>query len=304
MGVSGGERYLPMSNMKTQKVKINGLQHQFYFWGSPKKPKLFLFHGWLDTAASFDFLCPYLEKKFYCIAPDIRGFGKSEHTPNPLGYFFFEYIADLHEILRKFSPKEPASVLGHSMGGAFASFYAGAFPERIRHFINVEGFAFRHNPPERGPQKARRWIEELHTKKFQTFSTLEKFSKRLQKSNPRLSQERAIFLAKHLTEKVHSGFRMAADPKHKLSDPYALPKACSYAFWNKIKAKCLLIYADETEMNQWVKSDNLQKQMGEWFDQFPKNSPVVEIKNCGHMIHHEKPEELAKVVLNFLTSSS
>lgn len=290
--------------MKTKKILINGLRHQFYFWGSPKKPKLFLFHGWLDTAASFDFLCPFLENNFYCIAPDLRGFGKSQHTQNPLGYFFFEYIADLHEILKKISPKEPARILGHSMGGAFASFYAGAFPERMSHFINVEGFAFRDNPPERGPEKARQWIEELHTKKFQTFSTLAKFAERLRLSNPRLSLDRAAFLSKHLTKKMHGHFTMSADPKHKLSDPYAFPKSYSYAFWNQIKAKCLLIYAEETEMNEWVKSDNLQQEMKEWFRQFPKNSPVVEIKKCGHMIHHEKPEELAKSVLNFLISSS
>ena len=148
--------------MKTKKIEINGLKHQFYFWGNPRKPKLFLFHGWLDTGASFHFLCEHLKEQYFCIAPDWRGYGKSEHTKSTLGYFFYEYVADAHAIFQHFSPHEPVSILGHSLGGAILGIYAGAFPERVGRFINVEGFAFKDNPPERGPEKLRHWIGTGH----------------------------------------------------------------------------------------------------------------------------------------------
>ncbi len=254
--------------------------------------------------ASFQFLCEYLEKDFYCIAPDLRGYGKSAHTPNPLGYFFAEYVADVHAILQKFSPREKVRILGHSLGGGISSFYAGAFPERVSHFINVEGFAFRNNSPERGPEKIRTWIEQLsHLKGFNTFKDLSHFAKRLTEINPRLPLDRALFFAKHLTKRVASGVRMAADPKHILAEPYTLSKSQFYPFWEKIQAQCLLVYANLSNMNDWVKSDNLKKEMKDWFQHFPKDSKKVEIKNCGHMVHHEKPEELAKVVLEFLHGS-
>ncbi len=290
--------------MKKQKILINGLKHQFYFWGSPQKPKLFLFHGWLDTAASFDFLCRYLEKDFYCIAPDWRGYGHSEHTKSALGYFFFEYVADVHAILNHFSPKAPARVLGHSLGGAITSFYAGSFPERVSHFMNLEGFGFRDNIADRAPEKARKWVEELHSKRFQEFDSLDAFAKRLRQNNPRLPLARALFLSQYLTREVKKGRKsvvtMAADPKHKLSDPYALSQDYHYAFWRKIQAKCLLIWAEKTEMNHWVQSNSLSSQMKKWFRQFPKGSSVAEIKGCGHMMHHEKPEALAPLIIDFL----
>lgn len=286
--------------MKTRKIKINGLAHQFYFWGNPKKEKLFLIHGWLDTGASFDFLAHFLKDRFFCIAPDLRGYGQSEHTRNPLGYFFHEYAADLHAMFHHFSPGKKIKVLGHSLGGAITGFYAGAFPERLSHFINVEGFSFRNNPPEKGPEKLRNWILHLHAKRFNIFSDLDHFAKRLTQTNPRLPIDRARFLAQFLTKKVKGGFTMAADPKHKLSEPTVLLKPLVYTFWRHIEAKCLLVLADQTNMNDWVQAKSLKKEIAERLRQFPRGSQKEEIKNCGHMVHHERPEELAELVLRFL----
>ncbi len=287
--------------MKSKKIKINGLKHQFYFWGNPKKPKLFLFHGWLDTAASFEFLCRYLEKDFYCIAPDFRGYGKSEWSKSPLGYFFMEYVADLKEIFEHFSHREPVRILGHSFGGAISSFYAGAFPERVSHFINVEGFAFRDNPPERGPEKARAWLNGLsQVKAFKLFKDRRAFAERLIEINPRLPLERALWMARYQTKPEKTGVRMAADPRHLLAEPYLQSKPLFYKFWESIQAKCLLVYANLTNMNDWVKSPNLEKEMSEWFSHFPSNRQVCKIEGCGHMVHHEKPKELTDAVLKFL----
>ena len=93
---------------------------------------------------------------------------------------------------------------------------------------------------------------------------------------------------------------MAADPLHKLSDPYALPKEYHYSFWKSIQAKCLLVYAEKSEMNIWVQTDNLEVQLQEWRSHFPANSQWVTLPDCGHMVHHEKPEALANEVRTFL----
>lgn len=288
-------------SMKIQKIKINGLKLQFYRWGNPRRPPLFLFHGWLDTGASFGFLCERLKEHFFCIAPDLRGYGKSGHDPNPLGYFFYEHVADAHAIFQRFSPKHPVSVLGHSLGGAILGLYAGAFPERVSHFINVEGFAFRDNPPERGPEKLRHWIEHLAVKRFQVFKDLDHFAHRLTRNNPRLLLERAKFFARFLTRRVKGGVTMAADPKQILAEPTIFPKALFYRFWENIQARCLLITAELTNMNDWIRAEDLKKEIEERLGHFPQGSQKAEIKDCGHMVHHEKPEELAGVVLDFLS---
>jgi pimeloyl-ACP methyl ester carboxylesterase len=53
-------------------------------------------------------------------------------------------------------------------------------------------------------------------------------------------------------------------------------------------------------MNDWVRVKNLKKEMRERLAHFPKGSQKVEMKECGHMVHHEKPEELAELVARFL----
>lgn len=289
-----------MKTPHTRRLVINGLKLQFYFWGSLRLPKLFLWHGWLDTGASFQFLAEQLQKKFHCIAPDLRGYGQSQHSPNPLGYFFYEHAADMHEIFRHFSPHEPVRVLAHSLGGAIAGIYAGGFPERVSRLINVEGFAFRQNPPERGPEKLRHWLEEIHHQRFQTFKTLEHFAERLVRNNPRLPLDRARFLSRYLAKRVPGGYTMAADPKQKLAEPYVMVRPLIYAFWKNIQARCLLVSADHSEMNQWVKAKNLQAEIRQRLRHFPKTSRQVVIPDCGHMVHHERPELLAEEVLKFM----
>ncbi len=286
--------------MKNKKIKINGLNHQFYFWGSPRKPKLFFFHGWLDGAASFEWVCEYLEKDFYCIGVDLRGYGRSEWSKSPLGYFFYEYVADLHAIFEHFSPREPVKIVGHSFGGAISSFYAGIFPERVSHFVNLEGFAFKDNPPDRGPEKARSWIESLHHQRFNHFKNFKQFAERMVKANPRIPLEKAEFVSKYLAKKSSKGVTSSADPLHKLAEPYVFTKELFYPFWEKIQAKCLLVAAENTEMNAWMKSSDLKKEIQERLDHFPPQSTRFEVKNCGHMMHYEKPEEISRLIYDFL----
>jgi len=47
-------------------------------WGAPDAPRLFLLHGWMDVAASFQFLVDALARDWCVIAPDLRGFGRSD----------------------------------------------------------------------------------------------------------------------------------------------------------------------------------------------------------------------------------
>ncbi len=290
---------------KTQKILLNGIRHQVYLWGSPRKPKLFIFHGWLDSAVSFDFLCEYLKKDFYCIGLDLRGYGKSAWSKNKLGYFFYEYVADVKALFDYYSPQKPLNILGHSFGGAVSSIFTGTFPDRVQKFINLEGFTFRSNPPELAAEKLKDWISSFDAEpRFRIFKTHAEFAERLRKNNSRLSEERSLFLAKHLVKNVRGGYQMSADPLHKLAEPYLFNRDILYTFWNNIRAKCLLVTADQTEANLWMKSKDLMKDLKERMDQFPKSSKRITLKNCGHMMHHEQPEILAELIKDFLKATS
>ena len=58
-------------------------------------------HGWMDVAASFQFLVDALARERHVIAPDLRGYGGSAWQPQ--GYWFADYVADLEALRRRTS---------------------------------------------------------------------------------------------------------------------------------------------------------------------------------------------------------
>jgi len=283
-------------------LTLNGLQHRLYTWGDPAAPKLFLIHGWLDSGAAFEFLCRELAPHYYCLAPDLRGMGHSQHSPSALGYFFYEYVADLYELFQQLAAGETLRVLGHSMGGNILSLYAGTFPEQISHFINVEGFGIRNMPPQEGPGRLRQWVAGRSQQPFSHYPSIEDFAQRLQKTHPRLPHDRALFLAERRTHKTAQGYQLAADPRHKWVHPYLFQEANLIPFWQAIEAQCLLVLtehglASEAENAAGITASTVEQRLR----YFARAKRIV-IPNCGHMIHYEEPKALADAILPFLAT--
>lgn len=80
--------------------------------------RILAIHGWMDNAASFDRLAPFLVERLKCeiVAIDLPGHGKSEHMPYKLGspYTWETYAAAGLSILEKLQWSN-FTILGHSM---------------------------------------------------------------------------------------------------------------------------------------------------------------------------------------------
>ena len=61
-----------MKPARPQRVPLRGLVHRVLTWGDPAAPKLFLVHGWMDVAASFQFLVDAFARERFVIAYDLR----------------------------------------------------------------------------------------------------------------------------------------------------------------------------------------------------------------------------------------
>jgi pimeloyl-ACP methyl ester carboxylesterase len=281
---------------------IRGLRYHVRAWGDPGAPALFLLHGWMDVSASFQFLVDALSRDWRIIAPDWRGFGLSEWTREP-GYWFPDYYADLEALLDLYQPDGPARLVGHSMGGVIASVYAGIRPARVARLVSMEGLGLARHVPGQAPARYTEWLDQLKDPPaFRPYRTFEQVAARLQKNNPRLSADKAAFLARHWARQLDSGeVALLSDPRHKILNPYLFRIDEAIACWRQVTAPVLLVSGKLSEIPARMKDtpEQLAERKGAFRDR-----REVEMEDAGHMMHHDQPERLARLIEEFLLGTA
>ena len=289
-----------MKPSRSEYIPVRELKYHIRIWGDPQTaeiaPKLFMVHGWMDVSASFQFLVDALKRDWCVIAPDWRGYGLTykSHVDN---YWFPDYLADLDAILRHYAPAAPVDLVGHSLGGNVVCLYAGARPERIRRLVNLEGFGMRRTGPADAPARYRKFMDEIANppglKPYKDFAAL---AERLQKTNPRLTAERAAFLAQHWGHEVNGQVELLADPAHKIVNATLYRVEEAYACWEAITAPVLCVSANQSEMlTKWIKEADYRERLSHF-----KNLQEAAIDDAGHMLQHDQPEKLAALIEEFL----
>jgi len=296
-----GSRY-NMKPSRSEFITVRRLQYHVRHWGNENAPKLFMVHGWMDVSASFQFVVDCLQRDWHVIAPDWRGFGLTEN-PGVDSYWFPDYLGDLDAILAHYAPNEPVNLLGHSMGGNVVCLYAGVRPSRIKKLINLEGFGLPATRPEQAPERYAKWLDELREPPtLRTYATQADVALRLQKNNPRLTDERAAFLSKHWAAKNESGeWAILGDPAHKLSSPILYRVEEVLACWQEITAPVLWVEADDTNAWRWMGPKEKARVEVDRRIQFIRQVKTEVINDAGHMLHHDQPEQLAALIEEFLS---
>jgi len=288
-----------MKPSRSEFVAVHGLRYHCRIWGNADAPKLFMLHGWMDVSASFQFLVDALRGDWRVIAPDWRGFGLTEWT-NGGSYWFPDYFADLDALLEHFQPAQPATLIGHSMGGNVAAMYAGIRPERAAKLVSLEGFGLAAAGPENAPKRYARWLAELAGEPpgFRDYENFEALAERLCSNNRRLSRDKALFLARHWGRQKPDGrVELASDPAHKLVNPVLYRPEEAQACWRRVVAPVLWVSGSETELPRAMKlSDAELAARRECFGRLTERV----IPGAGHMLHHDQPERLAGVIEEFL----
>lgn len=293
--------YTPSRPHRSEFLSLRGLRHHLLRWGEacPGRPPLVLLHGWMDVGASFQFVVDALAGDREVIALDWRGFGLSEASDTGC-YWFPDYLADLDALLDAVSPDAPVDLLGHSMGGNVVMSYAGVRPQRIRRLVNLEGFGLPEVSPVAAPERLVKWLDELkHPPGLRPYATRAEVAERLMKNNPRLSADKAAWLAGHWARETAEGYLLNADPAHKLANPVLYRKAEVLACWQRIAAPTLWVEGSDDQLSRF------------WGQRFPREDfearlavvPRLErcvIADAGHMLHHDQPEALAARLSAFL----
>jgi pimeloyl-ACP methyl ester carboxylesterase len=289
-----------MKPSRSEFIVVRGLHYHVRHWGSDDVPKIVMLHGWMDVSASFQFLVDAFARDWHVIAPDWRGFGQTDFAVG--GYWFPDYLADLDAILDHYAPNEPVNLLGHSLGANVAGIYAGVRPARVSKLIDLEGFGMPVTQSEQAPARFATWLDEIAQQpSLRSYASLADVAGRLQKTNPRLSDERAAFLAEHWAMQNDGGsWDLRADPAHRLSNPYLYRIEEILACWRAITAPVLWIEAGNSELV--ARLDNglgARAEIDRRIAAIP-NVKTVMVNNAGHMLQHDQPEIVAAAIEVFL----
>lgn len=279
-------------------LEVRRLRYHVRRWSCPGAPKMFLLHGWMDVSASFQFLVDSLREKWDVFAPDWRGYGLSDWGKSDC-YWFPDYIGDLEVLLRQIEPDGAVNLVGHSLGGNVAAIYAGVRPSRVARLVNLEGVGLPSTRAEQAPKRYARWLDELRAPpQLRPYADYGALADRLQKANPRLTRARAEFLSRHWGRETADGsIVLRGDPAHKIVNPVLYRFEEVRACWEAVSAPVLWVDAAGSDTVKRLGID--ASQYAERRSAF-RNVTYSIVENAGHMLHHDQPETVARLIEGFL----
>lgn len=292
------EPYRPRRLPASAPRELRGVRHHVTVWPGDDPP-IVLLHGFMDCGATFQFVADELVTRRTLLAPDWRGFGRSAWAAE--GYWFPQYFADLEALLDACG-LDPVDLVGHSMGGNVALAYAGVRPERVRRVVTLEGFGLSGIPPDAAPARYREWLDELQRPEAPTvFPSQAVLAGVLRKRNPRLTAERAAFVAQAWAETLDDGrARLRFDPAHRRVNPVLYRREEAEACWRRITAPVAYVAGAESEFLARLHGAGDPERMRELIPQMEAHV----VAGSGHMLHHDQPGRIAAIIDAFLESTN
>lgn len=262
------------------------LRLHYVDWGNPGAPPLLLLHGGRDHCRNWDWVAAHWRKDWHVIAPDLRGHGDSQWSPDG-NYSMSGYIYDLAQLIHQ-QNLAPVTIVAHSLGGNIALRYAGIYPETVRKLVAIEGLG---PSPKMIAERARKtigdrmreWIDEqrnLAGRQSRRYPSIEDAFKRMQEENKHLSPEQARHLTQHGVIQNEDGtYSWKFDNYVRAWPPYDMTQAEIEWLWQQISCPTLLVYGKES----WASNPEKDGRAKNF-----KDARVVSFEGAGHWVHHDK----------------
>lgn len=291
---------------RSEFVPIRNLSYHVQVWGEPGpgKTPLVMVHGWMDVAASYQFVVDAFSEDHYIIAPDWRGYGKTK-VPKTDNYWVPDYLADLDFLLDHYAPDQQVNLVGHSMGGNVVMLYGGVRPQRIRRLVNLEGFGMPATIPAQAPGRFATWMDELKKlhageMELKAYDSADGVARRLMKTNPRLGADKAAWLARHwAAENADGSWSILGDAAHKVTSAQLYRVEEVMAIYQRLSMPVLAVEASDNSLDMWWKGKFTLAEYHERLQVVPQVE-IARIEDAGHMMHHDQPEVLAALIERFI----
>ncbi len=278
-------------------IEIPGFSLAAREWGPPDGIPVLALHGWIDNAASFDFLAPLLPN-LHIIAVDAPGCGHSSHKPPSAIPNIVEEPFYMFQVANTLG-WEKFSILGHSRGGIIGELMAAGYPERIQLLIllDISGFFLVGTPEE----CATWWRNSMHdflkrkVKPGTVYPDLEMAVRDRMKTFP-IAYESALALTQRGTKKVEGGYVWTFDRRELF---FRAPVKFSYdmaeAIMKSIQAPSCFIMAEQG----YIKLD---PKASELYPSWVPNHTVRFVPG-GHHAHMDNAAAVAPHILEFFKAN-
>jgi pimeloyl-ACP methyl ester carboxylesterase len=276
------------------------LRLHYVDWGNADKPPLLLIHGGRDHCRNWDWTAEALRDRWHIIAPDLRGHGDSQWSPDGT-YTMPGYIYDLAQLIHQ-QRLAPVTIIAHSLGGNIALRYAGIHPETVAKLAAIEGLG----PPPRVladrrdktiAQRMDEWIREqrdLAGRMPRRYVSIEDAFRRMQEENPHLSAEQARHLTVQGVNQNEDGtYSWKFDNYVRAWPPYDMRARDIEDLWTRISCPTLLLYGKESKSGNPADDGRAAPF---------RHASIVGIDGAGHWLHHDRLDEFLRVVREFLGS--
>jgi pimeloyl-ACP methyl ester carboxylesterase len=274
------------------------LRLHYVDWGNQGAPPLLLVHGGRDHCRNWDWVAAALRRDWHVLAPDLRGHGDSQWSPDG-NYTMAGYVYDLAQLIHQ-QELAPVTIVAHSLGGVIALRYTGIYPDSVRRLVAIEGLGA---SPKRIGERDRRgiadrmqdWIGEqrsLSGRMPRRYASIEDAFKRMQDENRHLSPEQARHLTQYGVNQNEDGtYSWKFDNYVRANPPYEMTGHEIEELWARITCPTLLVYGTES----WA-SNPLKDGRARNF----RDAKVVPVEDAGHWVHHDRLEFFLDLLRGFL----
>jgi pimeloyl-ACP methyl ester carboxylesterase len=280
--------------MRSLDCFANGLHHHVFEWGDGGSPTALIVHGLYDCAATWDDVAAVLAAcGMRVLVPDMRGFGDGPRVPSGAYYHFPDYVADIAGLVSKLVGTAPLFLIGHSMGASVASYFTGAFPERVAKLSLVDGVGPPDSGPDAAPIRMRRWVESVdavhEAGEVEPLASMNPALARLEHHNPQIDPETLARRAKQLVRAVDDGWVWKRDPLHTTTSPMPFSAKTFEAFLRRVTCPVLYVSGGERGFHVPDEADRLA---------CLARLTRITIEG-GHALHWSTPRELAAALVEF-----
>ena len=267
-------------------------------WGNAGAPPLLLVHGGRDHCRSWDWVAEELRADWHVIAPDLRGHGDSQWSPDG-NYETTALVYDLAQLIHQLD-RHPVTIVSHSLGGNVSLRYTGLYPETVAKIVAIEGLG---PSPKVLAERAqasfadrwRKWIADKRTaagRLPRRYATIDDALARMRAENTYLTEAQARHLTVHGVNRNEDGTWSWKFDNHLNVWPFGdVPQEALEALWSAITCPTLLLYGADS----WASNPEADGRIRHF-----RNARVVEFENAGHWLHHDQFDRFMAELRAFL----